>query len=220
MKEKRIEQAYRASKQIYDDVLTQAHLWARLYNAFFWGGVDDNEVAEKVLGGIPAGFAGRLLDVPVGTAVFTWRTYKSLPRAEVICVDASRDMLSQAEARFSGNGMTNVTCLQGDVGELPFEAESFDVVLSMNGFHAFPDKERAFSEVARVLKKGGIFCGCFYIRGACRRTDFLVKHILAPKGWFTPPFQTRAEVEQRLKRDYAEIELEQERAILSFRCVK
>jgi ubiquinone/menaquinone biosynthesis C-methylase UbiE len=46
--------------------------------------------------------------------------------------------------------------MQGDVGNLKFSNETFDIVLSMNGFHAFPDKEKAFSETARVIKKGGI----------------------------------------------------------------
>ena len=51
----------------------------------------------------------------------------------------------------------NVTFVQGDVGALPFEDESFDIVLSLNGFHAFPNKDAAFRETCRVLKPGGIF---------------------------------------------------------------
>jgi len=41
---------------------------------------------------------------------------------------------------------------------------SFDIVLSLNGFHAFPDKEAAYRETYCVLKPGGIFCGCFCYR--------------------------------------------------------
>ena len=36
---------------------------------------------------------------------------------------------------------------------------SFDTVLSLNGFHAFPDKEAAYRETFRVLRPGGTFCG-------------------------------------------------------------
>ena len=35
------------------------------------------------------------------------------------------------------------------------ENESVDTVVSMNGFHAFPDKQKAFHEIWRVLKPGG-----------------------------------------------------------------
>ena len=40
------------------------------------------------------------------------------------------------------------------------ENDSFkllDTVVSMNGFHAFPDKQKAFHEIWRVLKPGGNF---------------------------------------------------------------
>ena len=52
---------------------------------------------------------------------------------------------------------------QGDVGNLQMENESVDTVVSMNGFHAFPDKHKAFHEIWRVLKPGGDFIACFYI---------------------------------------------------------
>lgn len=61
--------------------------------------------------------------------------------------------------------LKNVTFRQGDVGALPYEDDTFDIVLSLNGFHAFPDKEAAYREVSRVLKPGGTFCGCFYVKG-------------------------------------------------------
>ena len=45
----KIENAYKLSKNIYDDVLTQKRLWAKLYNFVFWGGVDDLEISKKIL---------------------------------------------------------------------------------------------------------------------------------------------------------------------------
>lgn len=49
---------------------------------------------------------------------------------------------------------------KGDVGSFSYEDATFDAVVSLNGFHAFPDKEAAYRETFRVLKPGGIFCGC------------------------------------------------------------
>ena len=48
---------------------------------------------------------------------------------------------------------------------------SFDAVLSLNGFHAFLDKEAAYRETFRVLRPGGTFCGCFYVKGEHPRTE-------------------------------------------------
>ncbi len=46
-----------------------------------------------------------------------------------------------------------------DVGDLPFETGSFDVVVSFTGLHCFPDPARAVVEMARVLRPGGVITG-------------------------------------------------------------
>ena len=69
----KIQNAYEASKNIYDAVLTQGNFFSRMYIKLFWSGTDDNAIARKVLSYIPNDFSGALLDVPVGPAVFTQR---------------------------------------------------------------------------------------------------------------------------------------------------
>ena len=90
----------------------------------------------------------------------------------------------------------------------------------MNGFHAFPDKSKAFDETARVLKKGGFFCGCFYIRGERRLTDCMVRSLYVNKGWFTPPFFSLDELRNRPEILYREVLLDHVKSIAYFRCVK
>ncbi len=199
MKDK-IKRSYSLSKNIYDDVLTQGSFLSRWYIRFFWQSVDDNQLAKDLLSWIDDDMKGRLLDVPTGTGVFTYKKYERMDQAKIVCLDYSEDMLTQAIERFAA--MPYVQCVQGDVGQLPFPSASFDHVLSMNGFHAFPDKEKAYQQIYRVLKPGGLFTACFYVRGESRRTDWLVQHILAHKGWFTPPFETVRSVQNRLNRSY------------------
>ena len=67
----KIKKSYKFSKKFYDDALTQSKWWSRLYFRLLWGGTNDNEIARRVLDWIPDDFDGKLLDVPVGTAVFT-----------------------------------------------------------------------------------------------------------------------------------------------------
>lgn len=128
------------------------------------------------------------------------------------------DMLKQAKKRF--DGYTHIKCIQGDVSYLKMNDESYDIVVSMNGFHAFPDKKKAFQETWRVLKPGGTFIGCFYIRGKSKRTDLLVNHILSRKGWFTPPFQTEEELRNILKEMYKQIDLHMDGSMVYFCCTK
>ena len=210
----KIKDAYRCSKNIYDDVLTKGSFLSRLYIDLFWSGTDDNQIAKILMDYIPDDFKGKLLDVPVGTAVFTYRKWNALKDAEIICLDYSSDMIDQAGKRLDDH----VSCVQGDVGDLPFEDGSFDMVLSMNGFHAFPDKLRAYEEICRVLKKDGIFIGCFYIKGKSKITDWLVGNILSKKGWFTPPFQSEEDVKDTLNRYYKDIEIHTDGSIVYFRC--
>ena len=124
-----------------------------------------------------------------------------------------------AKKRFEDMGLSNIACVQGDVGDLKFEDETFDVLLSMNGFHAFPNKDKAFLETARVLKPGGVFCGCFYIKGKNKMSDFIVHSLLAKKGWFTPPFQTLEGLEDILHGLYSKVELFNEQSMAYFKCI-
>lgn len=214
----KIQNAYRTSKNIYDDVLTQGSFFSKLYIKMFWSGTDDNEVARKVLSYVPDDYSGTILDVPVGTAVFTAKKWASLTKSRITCLDYSKDMIEQAETRLKD--YSHISFVQGDVGNLPMEDASFDTVISMNGFHAFPDKEKAFQEIWRVLKSGGTFIACFYIKGEVSITDWLVKTILAKKGWFTPPFQTQEELKEILENMYRENEIHVDGSMVYFKCTK
>ncbi len=207
---------------IYDGIITRSTLLGKVMDSLIWG--LDRELSarwiEDALAPVPADFSGSLLEVPVGTGVLTAPLYASLPKADITCLDYSADMMENAKKRAEAMGIANVAFVQGDVGALPFEDESFDLVLSLNGFHAFPDKDAAFRETCRVLRPGGVFCGCFYIAGEFGRTDWFVRHMYVPKGFFTPPFETRASLEARLRGLYAQVEVHSVRAEGIFRCVK
>lgn len=217
MEKDKIKSAYKKSKNIYDDVLTQNSILSKMYIKIFWG-VDDNIIAQNVLSFIPERFCGKLLDIPVGTGVFTFQKYAKMIDSEITCIDYSKAMLNQAKRRFIDN--TNIKCLQGDVGNIQFEDESFDIVLSMNGFHAFPNKDNAFLETTRVLKKGGLFVGCFYIKGEKALTDLVVNCILSRKGWFTPPFHTKKDLNEVLHTHYSRVEMYSQKSMVWFRCFK
>ena len=207
---------------LYDGIITRSTLLGKIMDGLIWG--LDKELSEKwiedALAPIPADYSGSLLEVPVGTGVLTMPLYASLPEAKITCLDYSADMMENAKKRAAAMQIPNVAFVQGDVGALPFADESFDLVLSLNGFHAFPDKDAAFRETCRVLKKGGVFCGCFYIAGEFGRTDWFVKHMYVPKGFFTPPFETAKSLKERLRGLYTEVEVHTVRAEGVFRCVK
>ncbi len=201
----------------YDGMITCSTLPGKAVCALVWGmGKAENErYLERALSGIPEDFSGTLLEVPVGTGVLTMPVYQTLPKAKITCLDYSPDMMERAKRR----APDNVQFVQGDVGRLPFEDHSFDIVLSLNGFHAFPDKEAAYAETFRVLKPGGLVCGCFYIKGENRRTDWFVDKLYTPKGFFTPPYETVDSL-RRLDDLYTRVEMETVRSMACFTCRK
>lgn len=206
----------------YDGMITCSTLPGKAVCKLVWNmnKKKNDRYLELALSGIPQGFKGRMLEVPVGTGVLTMPVYEGLPDADAICLDYSADMMERAMRQAEKRGLKNVRFMQGDVGKLPFPDCNFDIVLSLNGFHAFPDKEAAYREVFRVLKPGGIFCGCFYVKGENKRTDWFIEKIYTPKGYFTPPYETAHSLEKRLKAMYRKVQVKTVEGMAAFRCRK
>ena len=220
-----IKSAYRFTgghASLYDGMMTYSTLPGKAICRLVWNmdGEKNLRYLEQALSGVPENFSGSLLEVPVGTGVLTMPVYHDLPKASITCLDYSPDMMAAAKSRAELAGIQNITFRQGDVGNLPFEDECFDIVLSLNGFHAFPDKDAAYRETFRVLKKGGTFCGCFYIRGGCKRTDWFIQNLYVPKGFFTPPFETEESLRKRLSKMYKEVNVEAVEGMGCFVCKK
>jgi SAM-dependent methyltransferase len=70
-------------------------------------------------------------------------------------IDMTPEMLSRARAAAAAMDATNVVFVEGDVEQLPFPAESFDVAISNGVIDLIPDKDAVFAEIFRVLRPGG-----------------------------------------------------------------
>ena len=68
---------------------------------------------------------------------------------------SSEGMLETAKATISG--FSNVQHMVIDIQDIPFENDSFDVVIANMMLYHVPDLEKGLSEVRRVLKVGGTF---------------------------------------------------------------
>ena len=216
--------AYRMTggNDFYDGMITCSTLSGKAVCRLVWdmNKAECDDYLEKALSGIPENFSGKLLEVPVGTGILTMPVYKTMPEADITCLDYSPDMMGQAQEKARRLNLNNVTFQQGDVGALPYEDGTFDIVLSLNGFHAFPDKVAAYREVFRVLRSGGIFCGCFYVEGEHNRTDWFIRHAYERAGFFTPPYETISSLKARLEGMHVDVDMGNLKSMAWFVCRK
>ncbi|MFB7305088.1 class I SAM-dependent methyltransferase [Heyndrickxia sporothermodurans] len=75
----------------------------------------------------------------------------------VTAVDLTAEMIKVAKAFIEANGHHNVSFIQGDAEELPFDHDRFDIVTCRIAPHHFPNVNKFIESVHKVLKPGGIF---------------------------------------------------------------
>jgi len=123
-----------------------------------------NPDADLNLGcGIPTDYAGikkgdHVLDLGSGAGndCFVARAIVG-DSGKVTGLDMTEPMIIKAKGNALKLGYLNVEFVPGDIEEMPFEGNGFDVVVSNCVLNLVPDKSKAFSEIFRVLKPGGHF---------------------------------------------------------------
>ena len=103
---------------------------------------------------VPATGLGDVLEIACGTGLVTRHLRERLEaETRLVSTDFSEAMLKYAQAK-PGIGK-NVEWKVADGTALPFKDASFDVVVCGFGYMFFPDKDKAASEIFRVLRPGG-----------------------------------------------------------------
>ena len=74
---------------------------------------------------------------------------------DITCLDLTEEMLAQGKKLAEESRIKNISFQTGNAEKLPYEAETFDLVITRLSFHHFTNPEKPFSEMLRVLKKGG-----------------------------------------------------------------
>jgi ubiquinone/menaquinone biosynthesis C-methylase UbiE len=102
----------------------------------------------------------RSLEIGSGTGYFSLNLLQAGTIREATCTDISPGMLATLRGNAERLGLA-VETVETDAERLPFEEETFDLVLGHAILHHIPDLPRAFAEFERVLKPGGtvVFAG-------------------------------------------------------------
>ena len=126
-----------------------------------------------------------ILDIATGTGDLAISMYKKLRPDHIVGADISLGMMEVGRKKVAAAGYSeHISFEQQDCTALTYEENSFDAVTAAFGVRNFENIEQGISEMYRVLKPGGTFCGCFYVKGEQKRTDWFVRHVYEKAGFF------------------------------------
>ena len=112
------------------------------------------EYADKLLA---RGFhRGRIIDVGCGFGGVGIALAKRFPESEVVGIDLSRPLLRLADLSAQTAGLDGrVRFEEADVQQIPYEDDTFDVVINTNMVHLVKDPVKMLDEIKRVLVPDG-----------------------------------------------------------------
>lgn len=115
-----------------------------------------------------------LLDVGCGTGEILKQIAEKNQGAQLYGLDMSPKMLQMA---MNKDVRKKITYVCGDAEKLPFEDDMFDVLLTSESFHHYPNPEQALGEFCRVLKPNGklILCDMYRPAGVRHFMNFMFR---------------------------------------------
>ena len=157
---------------VYDTVVEHERL-AGVLGRLIWG-TDTSAFYREIARLAEAPDGTVILDVPCGGGV-AFRGLRPGQRVRYVAADLSPVMLGRARAEAERRDLDQIEFTEADIERLPFKDASFDLCVSYTGLHCFPDPAAAVSEIARVLRPGGVLRGTMVVRRAGLRQDAFVR---------------------------------------------
>lgn len=147
-----------------------------IYNRLIWG-YSTAKFAEFTESALNSSTNGTILDIGCGSLAFTAKTYAKYDKRPVVLLDQSLKLLKMAKSRLVnvyGIVPENIIFLHADAQQLPFRAESFTTVISLNLLHVVDDIPKILSGVKRIKSKNAKYYFTTFVVGN-RLTDKYMK---------------------------------------------
>lgn len=157
-----------------------------------------------------------VLDVACGNGNATLPAART--GAKVTGIDITPSLLEAAKAAAAEAGL-EIDWIEGDAQKLPFDDDSFDVVLSVFGCMFVPDQRAEAQEIARVLKPGGRMAIAAWTPEGNVGKMFITtaKHRPPPPEGFQPPILWGSEDHVRRLFEGTGVELDIDRTSVEFK---
>ena len=157
------------------------NIWDRfapVYSSFVTGTPGNRKAYEAMYRRIKKMVSDKdVLEIATGPGIIAKQVADSAGR--IIATDFSEKMLAVARR---GIIPANLTFEQADASTLPYEDDSFDVVIIANALHVIPGAEDVLSEIKRVLKRDGLLIAPNFIHDNKNKISEFFSKALAVSG--------------------------------------
>lgn len=115
----------------------------------------DIEHLNQIIGALHIQPNNRILDLGTGTGYVSLEIAKRYRSTQVIGLDIVERTLEVNRKKAVEQNLNNISFVSYNGMDFPFEDSFFDIIVTRYALHHFPNIEHTFSELARILKKGG-----------------------------------------------------------------
>jgi SAM-dependent methyltransferase len=129
----------------------------RFYNWLMWG-YSTKDYATLCKESLASSSDGWVLDLACGSLAFTAEIYANCSNRPLVFLDQSLKLLRKGKSRIEklrGNIPENIFFLHADALQLPFKANVFHTIISLNLLHCLDDVKAVLRELKHVLTDSG-----------------------------------------------------------------
>ena len=152
--------------------------FASVYSAFVTGTPGNKKAYEAIYKRIRSVVKDKeVLEIATGPGVIAKQVADEAK--SMTATDFSEKMLAVARR---GEVPSNLKFEQADACRLPYEDNSFDVVIIANALHVIPEPEKAMAEIRRVIRKDGILIAPNFIHDNKNKISGVFSKALSAAG--------------------------------------
>jgi ubiquinone/menaquinone biosynthesis C-methylase UbiE len=131
--------------------------WDKVAERYEKSPVSDEASYRKKLAETQGFFAPNMRVLEFGCGTGTTAIHHAPHVQHIDAIDLSEKMIDIGRRKAASAGVENVTFTRATLEEFHAASAHFDAVLGLNVIHLLPDRRTVLTEVARILKPGGIF---------------------------------------------------------------
>ncbi len=153
--------------------------WDKAAEKYATKSVPDEAAYQRKLSETQSFFSPDMRILEFGCGTGTTAIHHAPHVRHIDAIDVSEKMLEIGRGKATRAEIKNVTFKRGTLSDFNTETASLDAILGLNVIHLLPDRQAVLTEVARILKPGGIFVSS---TGCLGNSYFRFIKVIVPLG--------------------------------------